>query len=143
MSYDIEAIRAGLANALKPLVDSGVLLKASPYSTASPNPPAAMVAVGPATFDDAGANSDTLTMTVSLVVDTASSESAQRKLDGMLGRGPNSVKVLLEADETLGGACDGLHVTAVSGQRIYALDTAQGGATAPVLGCEWTVEVLT
>lgn len=142
MSYDIGAIRAGLAATLQPLVDSGALTTSSPYGLANPMTPCAMVTVGPTAFDG-GVQTDTLTMTVAVLVGSASEEDAQVALDAFLGRGPDSVKALIEADPTLGGACDDANVTAATGQRIYALDTVNGTATPPVLGCEWTVEVLT
>jgi len=140
--YDIKAIRAGLANALQPLVDSGELTTSSPYGLASPNAPCAMVTVGATKFDE-GVQTDVLTMTVAVLVGAASEESAQVTLDCFLGRGPDSVKALIEADPTLGGVCDEANVTAASGQRIYAVDTASGTSTPPMLGAEWTVEVLT
>jgi len=140
--YDIEAIRKGLAAALQPLVDSGALTTSSPYGLASPQTPCAMVTVGPTKFDE-GVGTDGLTMTVAVLVGTASEQDAQVNLDAFLGRGPDSVKALIEADPTLGGVCDEANVTAATGQRIYALDTASGTSTPPVLGCEWTVEVLT
>lgn len=142
MSYDIKAIRAGLAATLDSLVTSGALTTSSPYGLANPQTPCAMVTVGPAKFDE-GVDTDVLTMVVAVLVGTASEEDAQVNLDAFLGRGASSVKALIEADPTLGGACDNLIVTEASGQRIYALDTATGQATPPVLGCEWTVEVTT
>jgi hypothetical protein len=142
MSYDIGAIRAGLAATLEPLVDSGALTTSSPYGLANPQTPCAMVTVGPTHFDE-GVQTDVLTLTVAVLVGTASEEDAQINLDAFLGRGPNSVKALIEADPSLGGTCDDANVTAASGQRIYTLDTVSGTATPPVLGCEWTVEVLT
>jgi hypothetical protein len=142
MSYSIQAIRAGLAAALQPLVDDGTLVESSAYGLASPNTPCAMVTVGPTRFDE-GVQTDVLTFTVAVLVGTASEQDAQVNLDALLGRGPDSVKALIEDDPSLGGVCDEANVTAASGQRIYTLDTASGTATPPVLGCEWTVEVLT
>lgn len=142
MSYDISAMRAGLAATLQPLVDSGRLTTSSPYGLANPQTPCAMVTLGPTRFDE-GVQTDIVTLTVAVLVGTASEEDAQVNLDAFLGRGPDSIKALVEADPTLGGTCDDARVSEASGQRIYALDTASGTATAPCLGCEWTVEVIT
>lgn len=142
MSYDITAIRAGLAAALQPLVDDGTLTTVSPYALAAPYTPCAMVMVGPARFDD-GVQTDTLTFTVAVLTGMASEQAAQEAMDALLGRAVNSVKALIETDPTLGGACDEARVTETSGQRPYALDTAAGTATPPALGCEWTVTVMT
>jgi hypothetical protein len=142
MAYDIKAIREGLAAALQPLVTDGTLTTASPYALTNPMTPCAMVMVGPTKFDE-GVETDTLTFTVAVLTGMASEQAAQEAMDALLGRAADSVKALIEADTTLGGVCDEARVTEASAQRPYALDTASGTATAPYLGCEWTVEVLT
>ncbi len=50
--------------------------------------------------------------------------------------GPTSIKAALEADPTLGGACDDLHVRRVQGHRLYRV----GEANYP--GAEWVVRVI-
>lgn len=137
MSYDITELRQAVAATLQPLVDAGKLNTSSPYGLVNPQTPCAMVTVGPSKYDE-GVQTDGLTFMVAVLVGTASEQEAQVTLDAFLGRGPDSVKALVEADAALNAT-----VTAATGQRIYALDTASGTATPPVLGCEWTVEVLT
>jgi hypothetical protein len=137
-------LRAALAGALDALVDSGDLTLSSPYVLSSPTVPCAMVAIGPPEYDHAmGGGLDDLTFTVSIVVGMASELDAQEALDEFLSRGSDKfVKALLEADPTLGGRVDDLQVTAATGQRVYALDSASGAQSPPVLGCEWTVKVM-
>lgn len=62
------------------------------------------------------------------------SRGSLHKLDQLID--DDTVKDRVEADKTLGGVVDDLHVTEVSGEQLYT----RGGST--FLGCEWTVRVL-
>ena len=80
--------------------------------------------------------------TVQALVGFTTDEGAQKRLDKMLERsGATSVKAAIEADRTLGGKVSDLRVIKASGYRTYELHV-QGVRTPPVLGCEWTVEII-
>ncbi|NJP33685.1 hypothetical protein [Micromonospora thermarum] len=65
------------------------------------------------------------------------SEGGQRQLRRfMRRRGSTSVKQYLEADPTLGGACDDLHVRRIQGHRIFRVGEV------PYPGAEWLVRVI-
>ena len=134
MSTDITPIRIALANALKVIPG----LQVSPYLMANATPPCAQVTRGPVIYD--------LTMqdglqrpnfTIIVYVALVSDLGSQKLLDRYLAAtGSLSVKAALEADTTLGGLVQDLHVTGATGEQPYARD--QGG---PVLGSDWAVEV--
>lgn len=54
----------------------------------------------------------------------------------MKRRGPTSVKAAIEADLTLGGACDDLQVRTIQGHRLYRV----GEVNYP--GAEWVVRII-
>lgn len=64
---------------------------------------------------------DDWTIKCRLLVSGASDRAGQKELKGYLkGSGPKSIKAALEAlPRSLGGACDDLHVTGVSGYGRY------------------------
>jgi hypothetical protein len=135
VSIDIIAdIREALAVAMRVIPG----MQCSPYLLSNPTPPCAQVSRGPVNYDQAmqgGVHRPTFTVTafVALVSDTG----AQKLLDRYLAAdGDLSIKQALEADRTLGGLVQDLHVTGASGEQPYARD--QGG---PVLGSDWTVEI--
>lgn len=67
----------------------------------------------------------------------ATDRGGQQKLQAyMKGAGPLSVKAALEADRTLGGVCDSLHVTGVRGFGQYE----HGGTD--YVGADWMVRVI-
>jgi hypothetical protein len=69
-----------------------------------PNPPIAVVSLASVDFD--GAFDKGLTrynFIVTVVVGRAAEREAQRRLDGYIGTGANSVKNAVESDKTLGG----------------------------------------
>lgn len=129
-------IRAGLATNLGTIADTQV----SAYMLSAPTPPA--IHVFPERVDYHGAMQNGLERnryTVQAFVGFTSDQGAQKKLDRMLEpSGVMSVKAAVEADATLGGVVEHVTVTEATGYRIYALEGARG----PVLGCEWTVEIL-
>jgi hypothetical protein len=63
--------------------------------------------------------------------------TAQQTLDAYLSSsGTSSVKTAIEADQTLGGACQGLLVTELRG---YTEFSRPDGAT--LIGAEWDIQV--
>jgi len=69
-----------------------------------PNPPIAVVSLDSVTYDQAYAKGMTnYTFTVTVIVGRSAEREAQRKLDGYISPGTNSVKNAIESDKTLGG----------------------------------------
>ncbi|WP_307869004.1 hypothetical protein [Umezawaea beigongshangensis] len=72
-----------------------------------------------------------------LLLSRADDKSGQRKLQQYLAAsGPKSVKAAIEADRTLGGTCDSLHVMTVTGYGWYEHAGTQ------YLGAQWDVRVI-
>jgi hypothetical protein len=126
-------MRQGIADALEPMG-----IQVSPYVLYNPTPPCAYVQDGPVNYDASmGRGHDDWTFTVFVLVGMVSDIGSQMKLDSLRkSHGDMSVKALIEADRTLGGACIQARVPDVSGSRIYTLEGP------PVLGAEWTVLVM-
>jgi hypothetical protein len=81
---------------------------------------------------------DTLPFVVRVTTGVVSDVGAQKKLDEYrAGSGARSIKQAIEADRTLGGACESLQVTGTSGPGIFA---REGGGQ--VIAEDWTVNVL-
>lgn len=131
---DPTAIRAGMAVNLGAIED----LQVSPYFLSSPTFPSAFVRAGETDFDRAGSRGlDFLVFFVRVLVCDFSEIGSGENLDEYLaGSGPRSVKEALEADPTLGGACDDLRVTGHEGEREYVFDDRPSA-----LGTEFRVEV--
>ena len=69
-----------------------------------PNPPIAIVGLDSVTYDQAYAKGMTnYSFTVTVIVGRSAEREAQRKLDGYISPGTNSVKNAIESDKTLGG----------------------------------------
>jgi hypothetical protein len=69
-----------------------------------PNPPIAIVSLESVTYDQAYAKGMTnYSFTVTVVVGRSAEREAQRKLDGYISPGANSIKNAIESDKTLGG----------------------------------------
>jgi hypothetical protein len=69
-----------------------------------PNPPIAIVNLDSVTYDQAFAKGMTnYNFTITVIVGRAAEREAQRKLDGYITPGANSVKNAIESDKTLGG----------------------------------------
>jgi hypothetical protein len=106
---EINDIRDGIATNLATI--SG--LRVAGELIDNPSPPVALVSLDSIEYDQAyqmGLN--LLTFTVTLIVGRAAERTAQRKLDGyMQTTGTQSVKVAVESDRTLSGACQDLRVT--------------------------------
>ncbi len=134
MSATSTQIRNGIADALRTVIGFQVL----PYAPSNPTPPSAYVMRGEVLYDQAmNGGTHLWTMRVQAVVGIASDRAAQMLLDELLSAdGDRSVKAAIEADTSLGGIVQDLHVTTANGETQYQRD--QGG---PVLGSEWTVQV--
>jgi hypothetical protein len=69
-----------------------------------PNPPIAVVSLDSVTYDQAFAKGMTsYNFTVTVIVGRSAEREAQRKLDGYITPGANSVKNAIESNKTLGG----------------------------------------
>jgi hypothetical protein len=69
-----------------------------------PNPPIAVVSLDSVTYDQAYAKGMTnYNFTVTVIVGRSAEREAQRKLDGYISPGANSVKNAIESNKTLGG----------------------------------------
>ena len=69
-----------------------------------PNPPIAVVSLDSVNYDQAFAKGMTsYTCTITVIVGRSAEREAQRKLDGYISPGANSVKNAVESDKTLGG----------------------------------------
>ena len=70
----------------------------------NPTPPIAIVNLDSVTYDQAYAKGmTTYNFTITVVVGRSAEREAQRKLDGYITPGANSVKNAIESDKTLGG----------------------------------------
>jgi len=130
-TYDI---RAALAEALTAIPG----LQASAYQMSSPTPPTAHVLRGAEEYDQSFQGGlHRPTFRVQAFVALSTDQGAPQLLDRYLDpTGDLSVKAALEADTSLGGLVQDLHVTTTTGETLFVRD--QGG---PLLGSEWTVEV--
>jgi hypothetical protein len=79
----------------------------------NPSPPVALVSLDSVEYNLAYQNGlNLLTFTITLIVGRAAERTAQRKLDGYMQiTGDQSVKLAVESDRTLSGACQDLRVT--------------------------------
>jgi len=109
MTITPSAVRDGIKNRLATI--SGLRVHDTmPDSVA---PPAGVVGLLEMTFDlSMQRGLDAADVEVLVIVGRMSERGAQDKLDGYLaGTGATSIKTAIEADQTLGGACQTCHVT--------------------------------
>lgn len=102
-------------------------------------PPAALVAPPSSVQYGAslGKQWDRVVLTVRVLVAKASDRSAQDRLDEYMSTGnARSVADAIEGDTTLGGAANLARVLSAQGVGVYDYSGV------PLLGCEFTVEVL-
>lgn len=110
----IAGVRAGLADALSAIPG----LRVSAYFPDSIEPPMAIVDTYRVTFDSAmNRGMDQIEFEVIIAVRRTSERAAQQALDAYVPL----VKAAIENDETLGGACMSLHVTAAERQSSLAV----------------------
>lgn len=131
----LTSIREGLAANLGALEG----IQVSPYMLANPSPPCVHVYPASVEYDLAMRRGlDKWTLTVQAFVGLTADIGSQVKLDQFLASsGTQSVKTVLESDQTLGGTVSDVNVVSCTGYRVYV---REGGG--PVLGAEWVVEVL-
>lgn len=127
-------IREGLAANLSSIQD----VQVSAYMLSAPTPPAMHIFPSEIEYDQAQQRGlDIVTMTVQAFVALGVDIAAQITLDELLAQsGVRSVKTAVEADSTLGGKVQDVHVTAATGYQPFP--TKDGGA---ILACSWTVLV--
>lgn len=129
---NISAVRAGLAaNA-----DTIVGLNCYGYVPDSISEPAFFAGEVDVNYDQSYGALDELIVTCRVLVGRADDEASQRLLDTYLGRGEHSLKLAIEADCTLGGACDDLRVQRVQGYRYYQHQSST------YVGAELVVQVI-
>ncbi len=131
----VSAIRAALATNLGTI--SGLRIVANEPDRL--NPPAAAVGLTSLTFDQTfGRGLDVFELVVRLYASRADDRAGQDRLDAFLaGSGALSVKAALEADKSLAGIAQSLHVTAVENYGVYDV-----GGTG-YYGAEFSVTVWT
>jgi hypothetical protein len=138
-AWDLSVIRSGLVTNLNAIPN----VQISGYRLANPTPPGIHVFPGAGsqdiTYDLAMHRGlDRVPFTVQAFVGATTDQGAQKLLDKFINpTGTQSVKTAVEADRTLSGAVQDLHVTSCTGDRIYVTE----GRT-PLLGAEWVVEIL-
>ena len=132
---DYAALRAGLAANLARIPD----MQVATYVISNPTYPMAMVLAGEVEFDKAfGRGEDGITLKIRVVVAAVSDIGAQANLDEYMdGSGLRSIKAAVEADMTLGGACEEAVVTGHNGEQVYTFDDRP-----PALGTEFQVAVM-
>jgi hypothetical protein len=135
MAATLTAIREGIAANLAAL--DGVQVSA--YMLASPTLPGIQVFPASIEYDLAMRRGlDKWMLTVRAYVGLSTDQGAQMKLDQYLApSGVLSVKQAIESDSTLGGTVGDVQVVSSGGYQVYARQDGD-----PVLGAEWTVEVL-
>jgi hypothetical protein len=70
----------------------------------NPSPPIAIVNLDSVTYDQAYAKGmTTYNFTITVIVGRSAEREAQRKLDGYISTGTNSIKSAIESNKTLGG----------------------------------------
>ncbi|MET9301782.1 hypothetical protein ABZX66_20910 [Micromonospora aurantiaca] len=129
---NISAVRAGIAtnaNAIQGLNCYGYV----PDSISEPAFYAAEVDVN---YDTSYGSLDELMVTCRVLVGRADDAASQALLDDYLSRGDRSLKAAIEADCTLGGACDDLRVQRVQGYRYYEHQNSK------FIGAELVVQVI-
>lgn len=133
----LATIRAGFATVLKAGF-TGV--QCTGYLLPNPTAPAFEVEIGEdgVTYDLAmKRGADDWMFTVRGIRSTSLDIAAQKQLDAWLAStGSTSVKAVLEASPTLGGAVSHLRVLRVGGPRRFVIGTTE------YLGAEWTVRVI-
>lgn len=114
---DVEAVFTGLRNNAGAIVGLNVF----EFAPDSITPPVFFPHDVEIDWDQTfGRGMDAFTITARLLVAKADDRAGQKTLKGYLaGSGSLSLKQALQADKTLGGACDALHVKSVRGYGVY------------------------
>lgn len=142
MAATLAQIRAGLKANLDAVYTDPWTVNS--YMPTSPNPPA--IDIQPAhpvsiEYDNTmGRHGDYLYVIVRAITQTGTDADWQTLLDTLMDpTSSTSIKAAIEADKTLGGVVSWARVTRCSGYHSYSVK----GALEPVMGLEFTVEVMT
>lgn len=140
---ELKEIRAALAAAINEAIPD---VQCSGYVLAQPTAPFFDIELAQPTaieYDKAmGRGLDLWRFTVRGCASYNLDEQAQMQLDEWCASsGESSVKEALEADRTLGGIAENLHVVSVSGFTPVASIKAAAQPSNTYLAVEWTVEV--
>lgn len=113
-------------------------VQVSPFPLGAPSPPTIQILPGPIQYDLAmGRGLDTDTVTIQAFASTTDIEGATRQMLAFAeATGASSIKAAAEADKTLGGWADDMHVTTFSGVSL-----AQTRNGVDVLLAEWTAVI--
>jgi hypothetical protein len=114
---DVEAVFTGLRDSAGAITGLNVF----EYTPDAITPPVFFPVEAEIEFDQTFARGmDAYTVTARLLVAKSDDRAGQKALKGYLAAsGPLSLKAALQADKTLGGACDALHVRSVRGYGVY------------------------
>lgn len=136
---NLTAIRAGLTTNVLTAIDDVTM---TGYLMVPAVPPCFEIDFPPDSFvydQSYGRTSEELRLIVRGIVALGESDEAQVRLDGWLSDGDENVKAAIQADKTLGGACDDLRVERATGHRRLPIPEEN-----TVLLCaEWTVFITT
>lgn len=117
---DLVEVRAALAVAAAAI--PGV--NATPHAPAALEAPAFYPGESEIDYDQTFAKGvDDIQVTCYLMTSFSDDKDGQALLDCLVGRGPESIKVALEADRTLGGACSDMTVRRMQAYRTYGSGT--------------------
>lgn len=133
---DLGPVRSGLATNLSTLPN----LRVFDYMPDSVTPPVAVVGFPDEWSFDVAMNrglDEMPNIPIYLLFGKASDRAAQELLSVYVAaRGDASVKAAVEADKTLGGACDDLWVSKATDFRIYPVGSSE------YLGCRFLVNIV-
>lgn len=124
-------------------------IQISSHLLSNPTPPSAEIVVGETDYDlTMQRGGDKIIFTVRGFVSFTSDIGSSTLLrTWMATTGSSSFKAAIESDRTLGGHAATLRVTKCSGEKGFLREVhgtaGRGSAQGPLLGAEWTVEVLT
>ena len=133
---EVTDIRQALADAISAGLGEGY--QVSPWRLSNPTYPSVQIWPGDIAYHKS--MSDGLAFwnfNVRVLVGLTSDIGAQQTLDSLMGENGTGVKAAVEADRTLGGACDKATVRGAGNYETYA--TTSG---TQLIGADWTVEVL-
>lgn len=114
---DVDAVFAGLATAAETIAE----LNAFPYAPDAISPPAFFPVEVEINYDKTFVRGyDGFQVTTRLLVSHSDDRAGQKQLkDYLAGSGTKSLKQALQADQSLGGACDALRVQTARGYGLY------------------------
>lgn len=132
MAATISAVAAGLKDQLRTIPG----LRVADYIPDNPNPPQAIMSISDVTFHRAFAGGDPVyQFTITIIVARSSERIAQDRLDAYCSwDGNQSVRAAIEADQTLGGACQSVIV-----ERAGNIQTVQLADNVTYLAVDFTV----